>query len=63
MNLNPKTHLVRGLNKQGTRVIRVELAANDSADAMQKVRAEHPDAGDLACRLIAAVLDHERRAP
>ena len=50
MNAANNTHLVRGLNKRGTRMISVELVALSSADAMRQVRADHPDAGALSCR-------------
>lgn len=42
-------HLVRGLNKAGTRMIRVELEAPNSAEAVRRVRKANPDAGNLAC--------------
>ena len=48
-------HLVRGLNKAGTRMIRVELVATCSADALRRVRLDYPDAGALACRAPAHI--------
>ncbi len=42
-------HLVRGLNKAGTRMIRVELDAPNSTEAVRLVRLANPDAGNLAC--------------
>lgn len=44
------THLVRGLNKRGTRMIRVELVATSSTDALRLVRLAHPEAGQLSVR-------------
>ncbi len=45
-----KMHLVRGLNKRGTRMIRVEQMATSSTEALAKVRAAFPDAGALSVR-------------
>lgn len=51
MSAANNTHLVRGINKRGTRMIRVELVATNSADAMRQVREAFPDAGALSVRI------------
>lgn len=51
MSTANNTHLVRGLNKASTRMIRVELVAQNSADAMRQVRLAYPDAGPLSVRI------------
>lgn len=49
MSTENTSFLFRGINRRGTRMIRVEIEAANSREAERIVRQNNPDAGALAC--------------